>query len=74
MVGIGDVARIIVNSLVLLIVEDVVDAHLLAAAAEGVHEALATLLETVDLVAEHRVVDVGVGHIVEVAADDDGHL
>ena len=54
--------------------EDVVDAHLELTATHGVHEAFATLLETVDKVAQHGVVDIGIGHIVEVAADNNGDL
>ena len=69
MVGITQVLPVIRQSLEILVVEDVVDTHFLVAS-EGVHESAATLLETVDLVAQHRVIDVGVGHIVEVTADD----
>ena len=51
--------------------EDVVDTYLLVAS-EGAHPSVTTLLKAIYLVAQHRVIDVGVGHIVEVTADDDG--
>ena len=54
--------------------EDIVDTHFLVTATEGVHPSATTLLETVDLVAQHRVINVRVGDIVEVTADDDGNF
>lgn len=50
-VGIAEVFLVIGEALKRLVVEDVVDADHFLAAAEGVHETAAALLETIDLVA-----------------------
>ena len=50
--------------------EDIVDTDFLSASI-SVHESATTLLETVNLVAKHRVIDIGIRHIVEVTAYDD---
>ncbi len=72
-VGGGQVFLVVGESLEEWIVEDVVDADCFTTS-EGVHPAGAALLETVDHIAEHGVVDKGVGDIVEVAAEDAGLL
>ena len=73
-VRVGEFLLVVVHALENLVVEDVVDAYFLLATAEGVHKAATALLETIGLVAQHRVIDVGVGYIVEVTADDDGYF
>ena len=71
MVRVGQTISVVVESLERFIVENVVYAYgLLGTATESVHPSVSTLLETIDKIAEHGVVDIGVGNIVEVAADD----
>ena len=74
MVGVAEILFVEADSFEGLVVEDVVDTDHLLTSAECVHEAASTLFEAVDLVAEHRVVDVGVGDVVEVTTDQDGHF
>ena len=73
-VGVAELFLVIRESMKRLVVEDVVDADHLLPAAEGVHEATTALLETVDFITEHGVIDVRVGYVVEVTAYDDGNL
>ena len=70
MVGIGEVCLVICFTFQFLVVEDVVNTHDFLARI-GVHQAFATLLETIDKVTQHGVVDIGIGHVVEVATNND---
>ena len=72
-VGGGEVFLVVGESLEEGVVEDVVDADGFTAS-EGVHPACSALLESVDHIAQHGVVDERVGDVVEVAAQDAGLL
>ena len=52
--------------------ENIVDTHFLLTTIVGAHNAFATLFEAVDEVAKHGLIDIGIGHVVEVATDNTG--
>ena len=72
-VGCGQVFLVVGESFEEWIVEDVVDANGFTST-EGVHPACAALLESIDHIAQHGVVNVRVGDVVEVAAKNAGLL
>ena len=73
MVGVVQLSTVVGKSLERRVVEDVVDTHGLSTT-EGVHESAAALLESVNHIAQHGVIDKRVGDVVEVAAHDAGLL
>ena len=70
MVGIAQIHLVKVFACELLVVEDIVDAHLFLAS-ESVHPVVATFFERIDQITFHRFVNVGIRNIVEVTADND---
>ena len=61
---------IVVKTFESFVVEDVVNTYGFLTAAEGVHPSVTALFETIHQIAEYGVVHIGVGYIIEVAADN----
>lgn len=70
-VRVSQTMSIVVKTFEGFVVEDVVNTYsLLLAAAEGVHPSVTALFETIHKLAEHGVVHIGIGNVIEVAADN----